>query len=782
MKRLFGSKPKTSKTSQVNPIPTPVPSDQFRPQPQHGQKPTSSADDWVLFNDDHLHDRSRSASFTSPPTSNLDHSPPVPPINGSMYQHPVANTTYNISPHHSSHSLVAPSTHSSGFPKKKNSPPLYGVGTILRSLDPDPVSELRGTMGSRSPSLESLPVSLSADRVRAEHEVERGRERERQRDWERQREWERKEQEKREREHERQRELEREKVQARLREKDKDVRREADRGRERDVDRERRKKEKKGLFGTSRDKDKGREGQAELTRMIGFLTATASGDWALVLHVCERASSSESMAKDASKALRREFKYAEPGAQLSAARLWAIMLRNCSDVFIAQASSKKFLDTLEEVLLSGSTSPVVRERLMDVLAAAAYAYPGNGKEGYRVLWRKVKPPNKPDEGIPFNVDEVMLNPSPVVPTPPVHSPGSIREQVIPPHEDMRRLFEECEIGRGNAQLLNEALTFARPEELYGPIIGEWYRKCRNSQDFIMAQIPWATVQADHSREEAQRNHSDDGRPVPTSKEEELFAALLAANQELLEAFRIYDDLQRLGVAEMEEKEVQERSRKEIKLDRTQIQFIGDDGSLHLETPPGPTTTVGGSAGPSRSPSPARSQNHHSLPPLPQPEQRPGQNQLALPRTVPYGPRPSRTPSPDSSLPSVLGHNASSSLGIDIKRLADLSFETGSNGRTSKRSSISPETPLVPSAKAMGKRRAMPGTEDVEERQSDDFADGRNSPFGADHSTDHDDDSTDGAENRWRRPVKYVYDAAADRARELRRDLGIPAPLSNSIHR
>lgn len=90
------------------------------------------------------------------------------------------------------------------------------------------------------------------------------------------------------------------------------------------------------------------------------------------------------------------------------------MLRNCSDVFISQhyrflyvvtcssfvpvqASAKKFLDNLEEVLMSGSTSPVVRERLLDVLAAAAFTHPGHGKDGYRGLWKKVKPPHKPDE-------------------------------------------------------------------------------------------------------------------------------------------------------------------------------------------------------------------------------------------------------------------------------------------------------------------------------------------------------------------------------------------------
>lgn len=54
------------------------------------------------------------------------------------------------------------------------------------------------------------------------------------------------------------------------------------------------------------------------------------------------------------------------------------MLRNSSDVFISQSTSRKFLDTLEDLLSSPRTSPVVRERLLEVLAAAAYAS-GNSK-------------------------------------------------------------------------------------------------------------------------------------------------------------------------------------------------------------------------------------------------------------------------------------------------------------------------------------------------------------------------------------------------------------------
>lgn len=51
------------------------------------------------------------------------------------------------------------------------------------------------------------------------------------------------------------------------------------------------------------------------------------------------------------------------------------MLRNSSDNFVTHVASRKFLDTLQEVIMASKTSPVVRERLKDVLAAAAFAWP-----------------------------------------------------------------------------------------------------------------------------------------------------------------------------------------------------------------------------------------------------------------------------------------------------------------------------------------------------------------------------------------------------------------------
>jgi hypothetical protein len=48
------------------------------------------------------------------------------------------------------------------------------------------------------------------------------------------------------------------------------------------------------------------------------------------------------------------------------------MSRNCSEVFAAETASRKFIITLEELITSPGTSPVVRERLVDVVGAAAY--------------------------------------------------------------------------------------------------------------------------------------------------------------------------------------------------------------------------------------------------------------------------------------------------------------------------------------------------------------------------------------------------------------------------
>ncbi|KAJ7251204.1 hypothetical protein C8J57DRAFT_1723124, partial [Mycena rebaudengoi] len=410
----------------------------------------------------------------------------------------------------------------------------------------------------------------------------------------------------------------------------------------------------------------------------------------LVLDVCEHASSSESNAKEAVRALRREFKYGEPAVQLAAARLWAIMLRNSSDTFISKSTSRQFLDVLEDLLTSARTSPVVRERIMDVLAAAAYASGSKKDTGFRGLWRRVKPQDKPEEGMPFDTDDAILNPPLGPPAPAalpyeylpgltdslipnnntdslttplsyytatpisattsdidvvgragerrrwaIFSPSqweektsentdhrehrdhehrdrdrdhSTRNRIIPPDEDMRRLFQECKIGSGNAALLSQALAIAAPEDPMGVVIKEFYTKCRASQEFIFAQIPWASVGAERSRvakdleekEKAlQRMRKNGG--MPNGEQHDAARHLLAANAKLIEALQLYDDLERVAI----EREAEDRSRTEFRMDQRQL--ITEDGTLRPD---------GGSSSRSRSPSPSR-QMHHPLPSHPQ---------------------------------------------------------------------------------------------------------------------------------------------------------------------
>lgn len=397
---------------------------------------------------------------------------------------------------------------------------------------------------------------------------------------------------------------------------------------------------------------------------------------------------------------------------------------------------------------------------------------------------------------------------------------------------MRRLFQECKVGRGNASLLSEALAFARPEDLkLKEIIREFYARCRASQELISAQIPWAFAQAERSRQAAGRRGQPNGvmRPSTDSRipnrtdsqislstisstgeltqEEQLLAALLAANEDLMEALRLYDDLERVGM----EREAEERSRKETRMDRSHLRYEDLDRS-YLE--PGEAHRAGASS--SRSPSPSSHSlssapsfvittvapaHSHPLPPIPSSTTTPtakhhqappistqGSIQsLAPPPHAPLGPRSpahstgpqSRTPSPEraslkQSVPRSSLDSAPGSLARDMSRL-------GVHNRDNTESDIH-ETPVRPSAKALGKRRQIEPTESDRGFDPDDiFYDN------ADDQSRHNDDSLesdsdDGRHHRWHQPVQYVYDAAAERTQErIRQGRVAAAALVGSVH-
>ncbi|KAL0570209.1 hypothetical protein V5O48_011765, partial [Marasmius crinis-equi] len=106
--------------------------------------------------------------------------------------------------------------------------------------------------------------------------------------------------------------------------------------------------------------------------LMFYLANTGCEDWDLALSVRRRAAANEPNAKEAVRAIRRELKYGSRYAQLSAARLWALML-HASPRLVISLSSRKFLVTLETVLRRSFTCPVVKERVMSVLGGAAFA-------------------------------------------------------------------------------------------------------------------------------------------------------------------------------------------------------------------------------------------------------------------------------------------------------------------------------------------------------------------------------------------------------------------------
>ncbi|KAG5349621.1 hypothetical protein C0989_002711 [Termitomyces sp. Mn162] len=561
---------------------------------------------------------------------------------------------------------------------------------------------------------------------------------------------------------------------------------------------------------------------------LGFLTATASEDWALVLEVTERVALNESNAKEAARALRREFKYGEPTAQLAAARLWAFFLRNVkNDWFVQQSTTRKFTETLEDLLISPRTSPVVRERLLAVVAAAAFAsgiqildFVHSGKELNLMINRKrflaylVKFPHKAnnsDKGMPLDDNDPMFTfpvsnrfqydnniPQVVYQEPstfPVEFPTTLtprtktsrkhktpesRNRIISLDEDIRRLFQECKLGQGNASLLSQALALSRPEDLKTTdVIKEFYLKCRSSQELIFAQISWASAEAEKSRVTKNQEALVTGQPeeqrLEQTIQEKLLGSLLSANAELMDALQQYDDLERVAIERMTE----EVSRKETKMDRRQLQQLQQDGD-HLSDSShvvgrGSSEATHISRSRSSSPMPGAQtpyHHHHTHSTLSHSELSGGG--LAPPRPAPHGPRlpaqgnmyvytQSRTPSPPTPIRDEYEALQNGVAGMRLRKESVPSVMRSSVYQEEE------EVPAKPSEKALGKQRVVE-EDTLDHYGQEDILDGRDETYSVDSRLDSDDDrSTHEGWPYHRQQQQFVYDAVAERTQQRIRE-------------
>lgn len=124
----------------------------------------------------------------------------------------------------------------------------------------------------------------------------------------------------------------------------------------------------------------------------------------------------------------------------------------------------------------------------------------------------------------------------------------------------------------------------------------------------------------------------------------------------------------------------------------------------------------------------------------------------------------------------------SKLGLDVKRTRSGSSASGrgrrsaevANGVAGHDDDDEIKTPIQPSAKALGKRKADPPADDAFD--PDDIFKERTTtpmavyPAGEDNLLNSDSDSVDDGNNSHHKPhVEYAYDAAAERKKELERE-------------
>lgn len=74
----------------------------------------------------------------------------------------------------------------------------------------------------------------------------------------------------------------------------------------------------------------------------------------------------------------------------------------------------------------------------------------------------------------------------------------VSNRIIPPDEDIRRLFQECKIGQGNAGLLSEALAVCKPEDLKKQdVIKVYYLRIHKRNIFDIAVLRSSMIDVSH---------------------------------------------------------------------------------------------------------------------------------------------------------------------------------------------------------------------------------------------------------------------------------------------
>ncbi|CAO1635590.1 unnamed protein product [Jaminaea pallidilutea] len=493
-----------------------------------------------------------------------------------------------------------------------------------------------------------------------------------------------------------------------------------------------------------------RTSASDVTAKIGWLCSRppAPEEMDQILSLCNTLAVSESDSKEAAKALRKEFKWGTPDSQKRAVKVWAMLMLNSSDRFRMQVAHRRFLEVLESTMTDARTSLGVKERLLDAWGMLAYHYrKDHDLSVITKSYNKVRPMDRAQDGQPLDLTHPVFasyqgnpelapmeklqharaqEPPVAVPTnqvPPKgmqpsaprqskpnsrpHTASSDAEQrrSIPPSprgvtiaapntedpravahaDELHRLHLLCDMARESASLMIDALTTAG---LHARETQDYSARLQEYQEALMGQIQWATSVADESTQHRAESRED----VHQTPEENLVADMMDALEQVSAARAIQMSAEDDEREQEEERRATELSKVDYRLDRSRYGQDASTGDMYTREDAAyasigghlaaPAMMATGSSSSAASSSAATSSGHgHPVAPSARMGPRPLPQQ---PVDVPHPPPPRSS-----------GHVRSVTPPQQVRR----------GGSPDSDPSII-ITPTQPSAKALGKRRAI----------------------------------------------------------------------------
>lgn len=350
-------------------------------------------------------------------------------------------------------------------------------------------------------------------------------------------------------------------------------------------------------------------------------------------------SRSEAASKEAAKALRKELKSGANEQTYHAVKLWALFFRHTGDRFKLQLANKRFLEALEDLYSDKRTSTQTRGRLLVGWSMLAHESQSDADlQPITKMFNKMKPGEMPTNGVPLDPDNDLFHTADettqttrvtlsapleagddsFVPLPPdenlhVHTDTEsatrkhehVVQQAARHADDLHRLHEECNVARSNAQLLTETLI---EDGLDALLLPEFAEKTRLSHDFISAQIPWASSQAEMSRQRSEDRNKVKAHAAQSgmTPEEALLQDLLDAHEKVVSVQGMIQEAEDRRREEAEEAQILDRSMREMRMDRSALVHDPETGNVyHYEDVPRRASMEETRPSGSRSVSPAR---------------------------------------------------------------------------------------------------------------------------------------------------------------------------------